>query len=160
MGIVKMINNEENTQKEELEDITGVTCVYVPVRDVYSSVQWYQKNLGCLPTKHNPVEPGMEKAIMRFPDHHGYFADAGLRQLVPALILIAVKHSAEILGFTLDNGARHPVLCFITPRIYEIYDRFKENGVNILTDMSNIKPGGPYLSFTDPDGNLFAIWQP
>lgn len=155
-----MKKSEEKMLNESLEDITGITCIYVPVKDVFTSVQWYRKNLGCEPTNHNAVEPGMTRAIMRFPDTNGALPDPGIRQIVPALLLMQVDKSAGTLGFTLDNGVRHPSFCFITPRIYEIADQLKENGVNILTDISEVKPGGPNLWFSDPDGNIMEVWQP
>lgn len=155
-----MLNKEENKLEEKLEDITGITCIYVPVADVYKSVQWYQKNLGCQPTNNNPVEPGMEISIMRFPDQKGDFAEAGLRSTVPALFLMTAKQAAGSGGFTFDNGDRQPLACFTTPRIQQMYNRFKENGVKILTEIPENRPCGPNFRFCDPDGNLLEIWQP
>lgn len=103
------MNQEEVTQ--EMEDITGMTCFFVPVTDVYASVQWYRNNLGCEPTSHNPVQPGMNRAIMRFPERDGRFAEPGLRQTVPAIILEETKQSRDRLGFSLDSGKRHPGIC-------------------------------------------------
>lgn len=122
--------------EEKLEkDITGVTCIYIPVKNVYESIKWYQKNLGYEPTNHNPVKPGMEKSILRFPDHNGNFPGPGLRQTVPAIFLVTAKGGAGSLGFTDENSDRHPIVCFITPRIQEMYNRFKEeNGVNIVSE--------------------------
>ncbi|MFC4777292.1 VOC family protein [Paenibacillus sp. GCM10023252] len=151
---------ENSVIEKNLEDITGVTCIYVPVRDVFTSVQWYRRNLGCEPTIHYSVEPGMTRAIMRFPDINGVLAEPGIRQVVPALILMRAIESAGELGFVLDDGIRHPSFCFIAPNFYEIFNRFKENGVHILTESIEGKPNGPYVSFTDPDGNVLAIWQP
>jgi hypothetical protein len=152
-----MQNNEEIISEENLEDITGITCVYVPVNDVYDTIQWYQINLGCEPTNNNPVKPGMKHSIMRFPDHNGKFQGAGLRSTVPALFLV---ESQDRLGFTNYHGARTPVGCFITPRIQEMYSRFKENGVNILGDIPVGRECGPNFQFLDLDGNLWEIWQP
>ncbi|MCZ8517834.1 hypothetical protein O9H85_37245 [Paenibacillus filicis] len=77
----------------------------------------------------------MEQSILRFPDNNGYFAEAGLRAIVPALILMTAKQAAGVLGFTRDVGDRQPIVCFTTPRIQEMYDRFKENGVNIVNEI-------------------------
>src|SRR5690554_1374414 len=152
-----MNNFEENTVIEKnIEDITGVTCIYVPVRDVFTSVQWYRKNLSCEPTIHNSIEPGMTMAIMRFSDINGVFAEPGIRQVIPTLILMQVTQSAGELGFNLDDGVRHPSFCFIAPNFYEMFNRFKENGVNIVSDIIEDKPNGPYFSFSDPDGNVLA----
>ncbi|XEC96674.1 VOC family protein [Paenibacillus tarimensis] len=152
--------NEEIKVEQKVEDITGVTCIYVPVNDVCESIKWYQKNLGCEPTKIHPVEPGMKMAIMRFSDHNGNFPGPGLRQTVPALFLHESGEEGGRLGFswTLDGGKRHAVACFITPRIQELFERFKENGVNILGDIR--QTCGPNLLFSDPDGNLWEVWQP
>ncbi|MBS4197718.1 VOC family protein [Lederbergia citri] len=151
---------EQIKLEEKLEDITGVTCIYIPVQDVYESIKWYQKNLGCEPTNHNPVKPGMELSILRFPDLNGNFLEPGLRQTVPAIFLIKTKQAVGGLDFTLESSARLPLACFITPRIQEIYNRFKENGVNIVSDIPENKPSGPNFKFRDPDGNMLEIWQP
>lgn len=94
---------------------------------------------------------------MRFPDARGDFQEAGLRSGVPALFLI---ESQDRLGFAHSEGARTPAACFITPRIREIYIRFKENGVNILGDIPDDGDCGPNFQFLDPDGNLWEMWQP
>lgn len=151
-------NQMELIQSEEkLEDITGLNCIYVPVSDVYESVQWYQKNLGCVPTPNHPVKPGMKHSIMRFPDSNGKTRGAGLRSTVPALFLV---ESGDRLGFTNYHGARTPVGSFTTPRIQELYNRFKENGVNVAGEIPEGRECGPNLQFYDPDGNLWEIWQP
>ncbi len=33
-----MEENKEIKQQEKHEDLTGITCIYVPVRDVYESI--------------------------------------------------------------------------------------------------------------------------
>ncbi|PMC37377.1 hypothetical protein CJ195_11500 [Bacillus sp. UMB0899] len=142
------------------EDITGVTCIYIPVKDVYKSIKWYQKNFGCEPTSHNPVKPGMELSILRFPDHNGDFPGPDLRQTVPAIFLVKAKRRDGSLGFTIDCVDRHPIACFITPCIQKMYNRFKENGVNIVSGIPENKPFGSNFKFYDPDGNMLEIWQP
>jgi catechol 2,3-dioxygenase-like lactoylglutathione lyase family enzyme len=150
--------NEEIKLEEKLEDITGVTCIYIPVRNVYKSVHWYQKNLGCEPTDNNPVEPGMEISLMRLPDYPG--KPDGPTGGVPTIFLMTAVQEAGSLGFTFDSGDRQPIACFTTPRIQEMYNRFKENGVNIVTEIPENRPCGPNFRFCDPDGNLLEIWQP
>lgn len=66
-----MNENKGNEVEESLEDITGITCIYVPVNDVYKSIQWYQKNLGYLPANNDLVEPGMKMAVLNLPDRNG-----------------------------------------------------------------------------------------
>lgn len=149
--------NEEVTPEMKIEDITGITCIYVPVNDVFKAIQWYQINLGCEPSNHNPVKPGMKHAILRFPDHNGEFHGASLRSAVPALFLI---ESHDRLGFTNSHGERIPVGCFITPRIQDMYNRFKENGVTIIGEIPVGREFGPNFQFLDLDGNLWEIWQP
>jgi len=58
---------------------------------------------------------------------------------------------------SLDNGKPHAIACFITPRIEELFERFKENGVNILGERVT---SGPNITFADPDGNIWEVWQP
>ncbi|QHW33682.1 VOC family protein [Paenibacillus rhizovicinus] len=156
LEVVMMTNDsqlEETISESKVEDIAGITCLYIPVKNVYESVKWYEKNLRCEPTSNNPVVPGMGISIMRFPDHNGQISEAGLRSTVPALFLITAKEASY-------NGERPAIACFTTPRIQEMFNRFKENGVNIVTEIPEDRPCGPNFSFCDPDGNLFELWQP
>ncbi|MFC0212264.1 VOC family protein [Paenibacillus chartarius] len=151
---------EENIKVDErLEDITGITCIYVPVNDVYESMKWYEKNLGYQPANNKRVEPGMAMAILNIPDRNGNLPSPGLRQVVPALFLYKSDEEGGRLRFSrsLDNGKPHALACFITPRIEELFERFKENGVNILGRMMT---DGPNITFADPDGNIWEVWQP
>ncbi|SFS67073.1 Catechol 2,3-dioxygenase [Paenibacillus sp. BC26] len=141
------------------QDLTGMTCIYVPVSDVYESVKWYQTNLGCQPANNHQVEPGMKMSIMRFLDANGNPHDPATGS-IPALFLIESGAEGGRLGFTgtWEGGQRHAVGCFVTSRIQELFERFKENGVNIVGEIR--QTCGPNLPFYDPDGNLWEIWQP
>lgn len=154
-----MQTDDEVKVDEALEDLTGVTCIYVPVNDVYESITWYQKNLGYQPANSEKVEPGMETAILNVPDRSGNLPSPGLRQVVPALFLHKSDEQGGRLRFTwsLDNDKPHAIACFITPRIEELLKRFKANGVNILGERMT---SGPNITFADPDGNLWEVWQP
>ncbi|GIP18117.1 hypothetical protein J40TS1_37590 [Paenibacillus montaniterrae] len=144
---------------EGLEQITGVTCIYVPVHDVYESIKWYQKNLGFQPADNERVGPGMVTAVLNFPDQNGDLPTPGLRQAVPALFLHKSDKEGGRLRFswTEDGGKPHAIACFITPRIEELLERFQENGVNILGERMT---SGPNITFADPDGNIWEVWQP
>lgn len=48
--------------------------------------------------------------------------------------------------------------CFVTPRIQELFERFKDNDVNIVGEIR--QTCGPNLQFYDPDGNMWEVWQP
>jgi catechol 2,3-dioxygenase-like lactoylglutathione lyase family enzyme len=159
MGELRMHLNEEIKVEKRLQDITGMTCIYVPVNDVYESVKWYQKNLGCQPTNIHEIKPGMETAILRFLDADGNPQDAATGS-IPALFLLESRSEGGRLGFTetWEGGQRHAVGCFVTPRIQELFERFKENGVNIVGEIR--QTCGPNLQFYDPDGNMWEIWQP
>jgi predicted enzyme related to lactoylglutathione lyase len=103
----------------------------------------------------------MQISILRFPDYNGNLSGPGLRQTVPAIFLVTVKGEAEISSFSVDKSNRHPIACFITPRIQEMYNRFKENGVKIVSEIPEKKPSfGFNFKFCDPDGNMLEIWQP
>ncbi|UVI33365.1 hypothetical protein [Paenibacillus spongiae] len=102
-----MQSNEEIIVEEKPEDITGITCIYVPVNDVYESIQWYQINLGCEPTNIHPVESGMKMAILRFPDQTG--KPHGPTGNVPAMFLIESRPEGGRLGFTNNEGDRQAV---------------------------------------------------
>jgi len=145
-----MQTNEEVKVEEKLEDITGITCIYVPVSNVYEAAQWYEKNLGCKLRDGDKLEPGMTGAIMRFPDRNGN--PHGPTGSVPAMFLLKSGPEGGRLGFTGDDGKRKAVGCFITPRIQDLFNCFKENGVNIEGDLRITC--GPNLQFYDPDGNM------
>ncbi|MBS4202159.1 VOC family protein [Bacillus sp. FJAT-49732] len=153
-----MQTNEETKVEKRLRDITGMTCIYVPVNDVYESVKWYQKNLGCQPADNHKVEPGMEMSILRFFEADGTTSDPATCT-IPALFLHKSAEEGGRLGFswTQDGGKRHAVGCFITPHIQELFERFKENGVNIIGERVTC---GPNITFADPDGNVWEVWQP
>ncbi|RKN80568.1 VOC family protein [Paenibacillus ginsengarvi] len=153
-----MQTNEETKVEQRLRDITGITCIYVPVNDVYESVKWYQKNLGCQPTKIHSVEPGMRMAILRFLDENGNPSHPATGP-IPAIFLLKSEEEGGRLGFnrTEDGGKRQAVACFVTPHIKELFERFKENGVNIIGERVTC---GPNVTFIDPDGNMWEIWQP
>jgi catechol 2,3-dioxygenase-like lactoylglutathione lyase family enzyme len=151
--------NDEMKVEGKLQDIIGMTCIYVPVSDVYESVKWYQKNLGCQPSGIHRVEPGMKMSILRFLDANGNPQDAATGS-IPALFLRESGVEGGRLGFTgtWEGGQRHAVGCFVTPRIQELFERFKENGVNIEGGIR--QTCGPNLQFYDPDRNMWEIWQP
>ncbi|MDG0791180.1 VOC family protein [Cohnella ginsengisoli] len=152
-----MQDNQERIEK--LEDITGVTCIYVPVNDVYASIQWYQKNLGYQPANGGLVEPGMKAAVLNVPDQAGNLPSPGLRQVVPSLFLRQSDEAGGRLRFSwsLDQGRPHAIACFISPRIEELLERFKTNGVPIISERVT---SGPNITFADPDGNLWEVWRP
>jgi catechol 2,3-dioxygenase-like lactoylglutathione lyase family enzyme len=152
---------EEINLVEKLEDITGVTCIYVPVSDVNKAIQWYETNLGCKHVKGQNIEPDMTSAILRFPEQNGNFLEPSLRQTVPAMFLVQSRQWTGQYGFTKagDGGNHPPIGCFITPRLQEMYSRFKENGVDIVSDIPENRPCGPNFLFRDLDGNLWEIWQ-
>lgn len=132
--------------------IVGVTCIYVPVADVFESVIWYRENLGCEPTDHNPVRPGVSRAIMRFPEYE--------RTKAPAIFLVQARNAAGVMGFNDDDGNSSAVACLITPRMHEIYNRFKKNGVTIEGGPEDGREYGSIIKFYDPDGNKWEVWQP
>jgi hypothetical protein len=155
---------EEVILAEQLEDITGITCIYVPVRDVKKAAQRYETNLGCKYADGNVqnMEPDRTSAILRFPEQNGNFSEPSIRQTVPAMFLIqSRKWETGQYGFTYDGeGGNHPPIgCFITPRIQEMYSRFKENGVHIVSDIPENRPCGPNFLFRDIDRNLWEMWQ-
>jgi predicted lactoylglutathione lyase len=156
---MNMSEHEENKEEQMLEDITGMTCIYVPVNDVYESIKWYQKNLGYQTSNNELVEPGMVTAVLNFPDRNGNLPSPGLRQVVPALFLHKSDEEGGRLRFSwsLDSGKPHAIACLITPRIEELYNRFRANGVNILGERVTC---GPNITFADPDGNVWEVWQP
>ncbi|WP_135557760.1 VOC family protein [Paenibacillus cymbidii] len=154
--------HDETKSVEMLEDITGITCIYVPVRDVSKAIQWYETNLGCMDAdKGSRAETNPTAAILRFPEQNGKYLEAGIRQTVPAMFLIQSRQWTNEYGFAKGgNGGNHPPIgCFITPRIQDMYNRFKQNGVDIISDIPDNRPCGPNFLFRDPDGNVWEIWQ-
>ena len=139
--------NEEVQASEKLEDIIRICNIYVPVSDIYKAIEWYETNLGCKFTG-DKTEPNMTGAFLNFPDRN-----------VPTLFLHKSDEEGGRLGFSWseDSGKPHAVVCFVTPRIQELFERFKKNGVNIVGQRQTC---GPNITFSDPDGNLWEVWQP
>lgn len=132
--------------------IVGMTCIYVPVSNVFESVEWYRENLGCEPTHHNPVRPGMAKAIMRFPDYE--------RTKAPAILLVQARDCAGMLEFADDDGNSSAVACLVAPRLQEVHDRLKKNGVVVEGGPGDERVSASSVKFHDPDGNQWEVWQP
>lgn len=101
----------------------------------------------------------MVTAVLNLPDQNGDLPTPGLRQAVPALFLHKSNEEGGRLCFswTEDDGKPHAIACFITPRIEELLERFQKNGVNILGERMT---SGPNITFADPDGNIWEVWQP
>lgn len=104
-------NNEIKVEeKVKPQDIVGMTCIYVPVSDVYQAAQWYEKNFGCKLREGDKLEPGMTGAIMRFLDDNGNQHDPATGT-IPALFLLQSGPEGGRLGFTgtWEGGQRHAV---------------------------------------------------
>src|SRR5207244_597268 len=102
--------------------VQGIACIYVPVKDVYSSISWYQTNLGMQPSVHNPVVPGMEFVILTYPSKG------------PTVFLIQTPDGAT-LNFPNKNGDETPAVCFQVKGIHSLFERMQANGVRMNTEL-------------------------
>ena len=95
----------------------------------------------------------MSRAILTFPDRNGEFPEPAIRQTVPAIFLVATEKMVK-------KENEYPLACWITPRLEEMYQRFKENGVNIASELPEDQAFGRSFTFYELDDNLLEIWQP
>ncbi|MBD0383844.1 VOC family protein [Paenibacillus sedimenti] len=99
---------------------------------------------------------GWEHSEYRRGEYTDYFMTTSDGQPVAGICQRA-KGGRLRFSWSLDSGKPHAMACFITPRIEELFERFKENGVNILGERVT---SGPNITFADPDGNIWEVWQP
>lgn len=136
----------EGTLTETLID--DVACIYVPVADVYRSIQWYAVNLGLVPSHHNAVRPGMPFVILTYPTDG------------PAIMLIQAPDTT-CHNFYDTDGYERPLLCFSVRDIDRLYRQMQANGVRLEGEQLEERGGcGTNFKFYDPDGNKFDVNQP
>lgn len=102
----------------------------------------------------------MSLSIMRFLNESGEFEESGVRQTVPALFLVSANEGEREWQQKDVNVQQYPKACFITPRIQEMYSRFLEKGVQIISKLPEERELGLNFTFSDPDGNISELWQP
>jgi catechol 2,3-dioxygenase-like lactoylglutathione lyase family enzyme len=121
--------------------VQGIACIYVPVKDVYSSISWYRTNLGMQPSTHNPVTPEMEFVILTYPSKG------------PTVFLIHTPDGAT-LNFPNKEGDEIPAVCFQVKEIESLFDRMQANGVRMHSALQDRGGCGTNFKCYDPDGNL------
>jgi catechol 2,3-dioxygenase-like lactoylglutathione lyase family enzyme len=129
------------TEHETQCYIQGLSCIYLPVANVYASLQWYQQNLGLAPTHHNPVKPEMEFAIMSY-------AAKG-----PSVFLIQ-RGEVTTSNFMNKGGYQMPAVCFDVSDIAALFAHMQANGVRFEKESLEERGScGTNFKCFDPDGN-------
>jgi catechol 2,3-dioxygenase-like lactoylglutathione lyase family enzyme len=127
--------------------VRDLSCIYLPVANVYESVQWYQQNLGLTPTHHNPVKPEMDFVIMSYPAKG------------PAVFLIQ-RGEVTTSNFKNKGGYQMPAVCFDVSDIAALFAHMRENGVNFENESLEERGGcGTNFKCFDPDGNKLDFNQ-
>lgn len=125
-----------------------IECAYVPVTDVAASVAWYERVLGL--TLRSPVQPG-RGAIMIMDSGQWLF-------LLPS----PGGHPLHFMttGWTEDGSPFEMFpICFETDDIRALERSLRESGVWTEQEVRNEGGCGLQLTFKDPDGNKFQVWQ-
>jgi catechol 2,3-dioxygenase-like lactoylglutathione lyase family enzyme len=125
-----------------------IECAYLPVKDVASSVAWYERVLGL--TLRSPIEPG-RGAIMIMGSGQWLF-------LLPS----PGGHPLHFMttGWSEDGSPFEMFpICFETDDIRSLDASLRESGVWTEEAVRDEGGCGLQLNFEDPDGNKFQVWQ-
>jgi len=125
-----------------------IECAYLPVTDVVASAAWYEQVLGL--TLRAPVEPG-KGAIMIMDSEQWLF-------LLPS----PEGHPLHFMttGWTEDSSLFEMFpICFETDDMQSLEASLRESGVWMEQGVRDEGGCGLQLSFKDPDGNKFQVWQ-
>jgi hypothetical protein len=127
--------------------IQDIACIYLPVADVYTSIQWYHQNLGLTPSHHNPVQPGMKFVILTYPTQG------------PTVFLIQ-RGEPTTSNFLNQDGYQTPAVCFSVSDIARLFTHLKANHIR-FEDESLEERGdcGTNFKCYDPDGNKLDFNQ-
>jgi catechol 2,3-dioxygenase-like lactoylglutathione lyase family enzyme len=127
--------------------IQDLACIYLPVTDVYTSIHWYQHNLGLTPSHHNPVQPGMPFVILTYPAQG------------PAVFLIQ-RGEPTTSNFLDHTGYQKPAVCFSVSDIAGLFAYMQANGVRFEENTLEARGGcGTNFKCYDPDGNKLDFNQ-
>jgi catechol 2,3-dioxygenase-like lactoylglutathione lyase family enzyme len=126
--------------------VTGIACLWVPVRDVEISTRWYTQVLG-LELLREPLrsEDGPTNALCRLsPDGPGLF--------------LTQVDSAAPMHFD-HRGDRTAMIEFRVDDIEALHARLLKEGVPVFGRLDE-PPCGRYLHLLDPDGNKVQVYAP
>lgn len=128
--------------------IKRIECAYVPVSDVERSAKWYEQVLGM--KLRSAIEPG-RGAIM-------IMGDGGWLFLLPSPDMTPLTFPTT--GWTEDGDhfEMFPI-CFETDNIQKLYESLLQAGLWLEAEVRDEGSCGHQLTFKDPDGNKFQVWQ-
>ncbi|WP_156889487.1 VOC family protein [Paenibacillus harenae] len=128
--------------------IKNLNCAYVPVSDAVKSAEWYAQVLGM--KLRAPVEPG-RGAIMIMDEGQWLF-------LLPSPDGKPLTFSTTAWAENGESFEMFPI-CFTTTRMQSLYASLRESGTWVETDIRDEGSCGLQLTFKDPDGNKFQVFQ-
>jgi glyoxylase I family protein len=128
--------------------VKRIECAYVPVKDAAAAAEWYASILGM--KLRSPVKPG-QGAIMVMDTGQWLF-------LLPSPQMTPLTF--ETTGWT-ENGEPFEMfpLCFETEDITALHVSLQAAGTWVERDIRDEGSCGLQLTFNDPDGNKYQVWQ-
>lgn len=119
----------------------GVAAVFMPVRDLEKSIEWYSKNLGF---------------TLRFK--HAEYKAAGMRggSSMPTLGLVQV-HEYKPVEFPKNDFGCDIFFNYIVEDIDQVHTDLFQKGVEVSEIHSSLDSSFRYFSARDLDGNLLSI---
>lgn len=132
----------------EKDILNRVDCIFIPVKNIAESIEWYVKKLGCKFMWHDGGYAALNVTINNPKEGQGNI------ELGQAMITLVQADEVTPLCFKFDNR-KHPLINFYTKDIYYTYQTLKGNGV----DVSEINEYGPLkgMDFYDLNGHLLGI---
>lgn len=119
----------------------GVAAVFIPVRDLEKSIEWYTKNLGF---------------VLRFK--HGEYKAAGMKSgsPVPTFCLVQV-HEYKPVEFPKNDFGCDIFFNYIVEDIDQVHADLSNKGVEVTEIHSSLDSNFRYFNAKDIDGNQLSI---
>jgi catechol 2,3-dioxygenase-like lactoylglutathione lyase family enzyme len=120
--------------------VTGIACLWIPVKDIRVSTRWYADTLGL--------------KVLQEPTEHRH----SLLQLAPEGPGLFLKQTDEATPLHFESdGHRTAIFEFRVDDIEAFHHRMRANHIPVF-DRHDAPPCGKYLYLVDPDGNKIQIW--
>lgn len=119
----------------------GVAAVFMPVRELDKSIEWYAKNLGF---------------VLQFK--HAAYKAAGIRcgNHMPSLCLVQV-HEYKPVEFPQNDFGCDIFYNFIVEDIDQVHTDLTQKGVEVTEIHTSLDSSFRHFSAWDIDGNLLSI---